>query len=171
MTPEVSELKKVFDHKRKSMPSLGASLLEKGKARSRLNNWVYVSCVLASFLAASVYWTFFDDSLTVESPFALVMWFIFCIFTLALSISNARDSIAAKKLLSECFDADLLEKVGDYANQFTVVDHKLRLCLNPNVRDYLCWYEVFTLMDAGEKEEKSKRLQQAKSDLTARAKI
>jgi hypothetical protein len=67
-------------------------------------------------------------------------------------------------LLTECKDVDTLNKVVIAAKSSVAVEQQLKLLANSD-RDYLCWYEVFTLLAIAEKDFQNSALQEAKGQI------
>lgn len=163
---DVKELKDLFDFKRNKLPALGASEHERKRKKVIINRWFYV---LAAVLA-SIFSTFY---ITVEyeldvSNSLKVSWIFFLCCITAYSLVEVLHSKNMKTLLDECTDGDLLNKVVVAAQEYPGVAHQLQECSNPPDRDYLCWYEVFALLDAAEKEAKANILKDAKNKIISR---
>lgn len=157
---------RMFDFKGNRLPVIGASSDERMRKKAIANRWFYVlgaalSSVFLTFYIAVEYEPGVSNSLKVS-------WMFFLCFISGYSLVEVLHSKNMKTLLSECTDGVLLKKVVDAAEKYPAVARQLQECLSPADRDYLCWYEVFALLDEAEDEAKANILQDAKNKITSR---
>lgn len=162
----MEKLKNIFDDRKKSMPLLGASMEQRVEAKIRLNRWTYVF-ILALLNAGLTSYSFYVETFFGLSIYQL-MWIPLSIYFVCHSYVEAALSREAKTLLNQCTDTNMLETVATKAEEHSAVKYQLRQCIRPNERDYLCWYEVFTLLDTAKKEDQASILKAIKNRINER---
>lgn len=158
--PTAFKLKKVFNRRKKDFPPFGASNVEhilnlKNSLKRKL---IYLfSIALLLFVAAFIF--LMMSSFYVEGALTCIaLAFIFVAIKAIVDIDN--NEIIT--LLSECKDAEMLNKVAIAAKSSLGVEQQLKLLANSG-RNFLCWYEVFILLAIEEVEFNDSSLQEAKS--------
>lgn len=166
MAMDMGKLNNLFAGHKKYMPRLGALKSEREFTEKKLNNWTYIfiSSVLSFFL--SLRYGLLSETQS-QHLILQTFWFVLSIFMVCVTFVFCKQAIEAKELTDECKDLDLLKKVAASASEHHVVEQQLQQCLSASDRDYLCWYEVFSLIDTASKAEQSKALEAVKKQLGA----
>jgi hypothetical protein len=147
--------------KKEKLPALGTGLSELNEMKTKLNSMFYI---IGSALALMAYVILIDSALFDQKAYKAIKMVIYVIIIcLILQVAFLAFLFSdEKKLFDECTDADVLNKVVAAAKEFPEVAQQLQECLKAEGRKYLCWFEVFRLLETADKESKSKVLNAAK---------
>jgi hypothetical protein len=156
----MEKLKIVFNRRQKVLPPFGAmneqiSVADK-TAQRKGYRLIYLFLVL-----------FLTSLFLFKEGFYSTLIISYLIVFAVLSVMQfnvTADSSEIHELLSECKDLEMLNKVKIAAKSSVAVEQQLKLLANSD-RDYLCWYEVFTLLAIAEEDFQNSALQEAKSQI------
>jgi hypothetical protein len=146
--------------KKEKLPALGTGVSELSEMKTKLNSMFYIlGSALALMALAFLIDSAFDPKAYKAIKISVYVILICLMLQVAFLVFLFSDE---KKLFDECTDADVLNKVVAAAKEFPEVALQMQECLKAEGRKYLCWFEVFRLLETADKESKSKVLNAAK---------
>jgi hypothetical protein len=157
----MEKLKIVFNRRQKELPPFGAmneqisiALRNSLQLKSKLCNLIVAAFTIA-FILFNIGGFYIQVALTCLG---------IVLFSGIIQFTSLSDYNEVQKLLTDCEDLEMLNKVTIAAKSSVAVEQQLKLLGNSD-RDYLCWYEVFTLLAIAEDDFQNSALQEAKSQI------